>query len=160
MLVNDIENGRANLSSHYITALHERLAIAAGISDPGTFNQDGLPLLANGGPTSWSRFVEECSGEQGGDVGLIEPAWVLAQLRWGGHVHSMAMSLGWLAMNIVSLQTHGAAIYPPTSDREELIRFLADAGPNDYDAESLRALLWKYLLDQRLPGGSKPSVTS
>jgi hypothetical protein len=148
-VVADGENGRSNLSSDYLAALHKSLATAAGAAAAGEFADSGLPLLDGGCRTSWAGYVAECSAD-----GEIEPAWVLAQLRWGDHVRSMQLSLGWLAMNIVLLSTLECAIYPPPPDHERLMEYLAYAGPDDHDAEGLRALIWKYVQSQRPSPGT------
>jgi hypothetical protein len=61
-LLADCEHGRGNLSSGYLADLHGRLATVAGAEAPGEFAEDGLPLLDDGRPTSWTRFAPRAGG--------------------------------------------------------------------------------------------------
>jgi hypothetical protein len=153
-VVDDFERGYADLSSAYVAEIHQTLTAAAGLTDGPGFAEQGLPIMQDGSRTSWTRYVEECR--------LNEPdgteEYALAQLRWGAHVQTFALTLGWLAMNIVRLRSDQDAVYPPPSDHDRLLAFLKDAGPNDYDAETgLRGLAAKYA-NAQLRGGGDSSI--
>ena len=151
-IVDDYENGRSNLSSAYLANVHARLAAAAAFEDAGGFAEYGLPILPDGSPESWSRFSQSCRFDE--DDGL-EEEYALAQLRWGEHVRTFAVSLGWFAMNIVRLKRGEHAVYPPPADHERLLQFLQDAGPDTYDAEAgLRGLAREYARQQARDGGA------
>jgi hypothetical protein len=135
--IGDVESGRDAVTVDYLASLHDVLAITARADGPGEFSDDGQP-------TSWGVFLQEATVE-----GPPEEACLLAQLYWGRHVRSLALSMGWLCMNQVRLRQDQWAIYPPASDHERLLRFLGDAGPGCYDAEPLRALLWEYARKQQ-----------
>ena len=142
-VVDDFENGRADLSSAYLAGVHGRLDAAAGVDDEDGFVEEGLPILEDGSRESWSRFVAECRYDDPHDN--LEEEYALAQLRWGEHVRTFALSLGWFAMNLVRLRKGEPAVYPPPADHERLLRFLGYAGPDLYDAEAgLRGLASEY----------------
>jgi hypothetical protein len=145
-IVDDVEHGRADLSSAYLTAIHARLTTAAGLDDSAGFAEHGLPILPDGSRESWSRFVQECRYD---DEEGLEEEYALAQLRWGEHVRVFAISLGWFAMNIVRMRRGEDAVYPPPGDQERFLRFLKYAGPDSYDAEGgLRGLAQEYARQQ------------
>ena len=148
-VVDDFENGRANLSSTYLAEVHARLATAAGLGDSAGFEEHGLPNLRDGSRESWSRFVRECYFET---EDALEEEYALAQLRWGEHVRVFALTLGWFAMNIVRMRRGDIAVYPPPADHERLLTFLEYAGPDTYDCEGgLRGLAEDYAR-QQAPG--------
>jgi hypothetical protein len=151
-VVDDVANGRAILSSAYLATVHARLTTAAGSEDSTSFAEHGLPILPDGGRKSWSRFAQECRYED--DNEGLEEEYALAQLRWGEHVRTFALSLGWFAMNVVRLRRGEHAVYPPPADHERLLKFLEYAGPDTYDAEAgLRGLAREYAR-QQAPGVS------
>jgi hypothetical protein len=145
-VIDDVEHGRANLSSAYLADVHARLTRAAGLDDSGGFAEHGLPILPDGSRESWSRFVQECRYD---DEDGLEEEYALAQLRWGEHIRVFAITLGWFAMNIVRMRRGEPAVYPPSTDHERLLRFLMYAGPDTYDAEGgLRGLAQEYAKQQ------------
>lgn len=155
-VVDDIEQGRADVSSRYLAEVHGRLISVAGLLDDSGFAEYGLPLLPGGSQTSWNQFVKDCR--------LNEPdgteEYALAQLRWGGHVQTFPLTLGWFALNIVRLRGDQAAVYPPRSDHDRFLGSLKDAGPDSYDAETgLRGLAAVYAEMQRSEGGADGSPT-
>ena len=104
-VVDEFEHGRADLSGAYLAEVHARLGTAAGLADSGGFADQGmLPILPDGTPESWSRFAHECRYDADDDAEASEEEYALAQLRWGEHVRTFALSLGWFAMNIVRLR--------------------------------------------------------
>ena len=135
-VVDEVETGRFELTASYLLTLHQRLAVPSGAEAPGIFHNQGRS-------EAWDTFIDEITVEY-----PAEGAWVLAQLYWGGHVHSMALSLGWLCVNALRLQQGMWAIYPPPETHPLLIEMLHDAGPDCWDAESLRALLPTYAASQ------------
>lgn len=143
-VVNDVQGDRANVSSQYLASIHKHLATAAGILNAGEFTEAGLPVLPDGTRERWTRFVQESRYHQPNHVEEIEEVYALAQLRWGEHVRTFALTLGWFAMNILRLVRRKCAIYPPLADRGRLEDSLMGAGPNWYDAESLRGLMDEY----------------
>lgn|GEM_PF-5316253 len=78
----------------------------------------------------------------------------MSQLTWGGHVKSLGLSLGWLCFNGLRLQGGTWALYPPIEDHDRLIDYLQSAGPDDFDAEALRALIGEYEDAQKPPWAS------
>jgi hypothetical protein len=141
-VVDDVERGSAALSSNYLADVHRRLVSAAGASESDGFAEHGLPILPDGSRESWTRFAEECGYLNAeGD----EEVYALAQLRWGQHVQTFALTLGWFAMNILLLLRGNYAIHPVSADREVFLRDLSFAGPADYDAENLRSLIGEYV---------------
>lgn len=150
MEVDDVEHGRADLSSPYLADVHARLATAAGLADSGGFSDDGqLPILPDGTRESWTRLAHECGYDEDTDVDGAEEEYALAQLRWGGHVRTFPLSLSRLAMNIVRLRRGQHAVYPPLADHERLLRFLEHAGPDTYDADAgLRGIAREYAEQQ------------
>jgi hypothetical protein len=153
-VVEDLENGRANLSGAYLAAVHERLSALAGLQDAGGFTDESVQMLPNGRPETWSRFMKECHYDDAS--GGLEEEYALAQLRWGGHVRTFAMSLGWIAMNIVRLRREQDAVYPPPVDHEQLLGYLDSAGPPDFDAEAgLRGIADDYAEMDSREGGER-----
>jgi len=151
MVVGDVECGRATMSSSYLASLHAKLATSAELTDPGGFAEHGLPILPDGTRESWSRFAQDCRYED--DSEGLEEEYALAQLRWGEHVRTFALTLGWFAMNIVRMRRGQHAVYPPATDHDRLQRLLKDAGPDTYDLEGgLRGLAREYA-GQQVPGG-------
>ena len=142
-LVHDAARGAASLSGEYLASLHRQLATFAGGEAPSLFLDHGQPKVLDGQQVTWSLFTEEACGDE-----PLEPAWVLAQLYGGGHVRSLSLSLGWLAMNIALLDSEGRAIVPPLDEHARLLQALDYAGPDLHDAESLRALVGVYTAEQ------------
>jgi hypothetical protein len=135
--VSDVAAGRADLSGDYLADLHRRLASVIDAAETEEF--------AGRGPAgSWEAFVAELTAD-----GPPEEAYVLAELCWGGHVRSLAFSLGWVCLNQCRLRAGAAALYPPPRDQGRLVRCLRPAGPPNYDAEPLRGLLWEWDRDQQ-----------
>lgn len=142
-LADDAVRGAALLSQEYLSSLHWQLATLAGGEAPGLFLNHGQPLVPDEQQVPWTLFIEEaCSDEP------MEPAWVLTQLYWGGHVRSLSLSLGWFAMNIVLAASRSQAIVPPILDHARLLQSLDYAGPDLHDAETLRALIGTYAATQ------------
>ena len=151
-VVDDFANGRADLSSDYLADVHLRLATKARLANPGGFTDRGLPELSDGGRESWSRFAKECHYDE---TDAWEEEYALAQLRWGEHVKTFALTLGWFALNIVRLRRGEPAIYPPPEDHDNFLQYLRDAGPDDYDAETgLRGLAREYAKQQSANDGA------
>jgi hypothetical protein len=150
-VVDDYENGEADLSSAYLATAYDRLAAAAGLENPGTFAEHGLQILSAGSRESWTRFAKSFHYDDAENS--MEEEYALAQLRWGEHVSAFALTLGWFAMNVVRLRRGQEAIYPPIADHERMLRFLQYAGPDDYDAEAgLRGLALEYAKRNRTDG--------
>lgn len=143
MVIIDVKSCQFDLTIPYISRLHKHLADLAGADAPGQFVDAGSK------GTEWnttvSSLLDICEGF---DYSYFADAVVLSQLCWGGHVQSMAFSLGWLCMNGLHLRESIWAIYPPLDDHERLLEYLSYAGPDCWDAESLRALLGEYTDEQ------------
>jgi hypothetical protein len=139
-VIDDAEGGNAMLHGRYLAGVHGRMAVAVG-ANVGAWEESGRPPMADGRPTSWGEYVDAC-GDGAGE--RVEEGWILAQLRWGGHVRNLALPLGWIAMNIARFLNGQWAIYPPPGDHDWLIDVLKGAGPDAYDAEGLRACIWNY----------------
>jgi hypothetical protein len=132
-LVDDAKSGQFDLMIPYLGRVHERLGHTAGTEAPGQFADEGRAGMV------WSVTVSALKAAcEGFDYSYLTDAVLLAQLRWGGDVRSMAFSLGWLCINGVW------AISPPPADHDRLIKILGSAGPDSWDPESLRALLGEY----------------
>jgi len=146
-VVDDVKADRFDLSVPYLSRVHGLLAEAAGTESPGQFWDKGETA-----PTEWSVTVGELTIDSSGfDSSYLSDAIVLAELRWGGHVRSLGLSLGWLCFNGSHLRGGMWAIYPPPGDHYQLLNFLGYAGPDCWDPESLRALLGGYT-DSQKPG--------
>jgi hypothetical protein len=125
------------LSIHFISTLHKTLATKIGAPDPGKFVDDG------GVDGSWSYFTEELNiKETIAEFGACENCYIIAQLFWGGHLPNLQLSVGWLCINTLALRYgYSPPSYPPKNIHEELLECLECAGPDCWDAESLRALI-------------------
>lgn len=135
-LIDDARVGRVSLDSIYLGALHRTLVGDAVQAAAARFDE-GSP------PFDWSSFVVGLTDANGASIRGAE-AWVIAQLSWGDHVAPMSFSLGWLVVNGLRLQEGLAPICPQEGDFTRLAAALAAAGPPDWDAETLRALLGEY----------------
>jgi hypothetical protein len=157
-VVDEVKCARAGLTSDYLASDHHQLVSAAGVSEFGGFEEHGLPILADGGRESWTRFVEECGYADADNAEGSDEIYALAQIRWGQHVRSFALTLGWISMNVLLLRRGKRVIYPVLTDRETLLRCLSNAGPEDYDAESLRCLIRTYMDEQSPASGRSGSA--
>jgi hypothetical protein len=125
------------LSVPIISVLHKTLATKIGAPDPGKFIDEG------GIEGSWSSFTEELDVKETiKEFGACENCYIIAKLFWGGHLPNLQLSVGWLCINALGLK-YGYSLpsYPPKHIHEELLKCLKYAGPDCWDAESLRALI-------------------
>jgi hypothetical protein len=146
LVIEQAQKGDVNLTEEYLSSLHKMLADPIGASSPGVFSNNG----DNG---EWTLFVDECGLDEdlNNDISSCD-AWILAQLFWGNHVKSMAMSLAWLCINGLRLQEGLFAIYPSADKNERLLIALEGAGPDCWDAEDLRGFSGYYERDQKPEG--------
>ena len=123
------------LSIRFISDLHEILATQIGAPNPGKFVDDGAE------PGLWSE-LEVALKEIIEEFGACENCYVIAQLFWGRHLPNLQLSVGWLCINALALRYgYSPPFYPPQNIHEELLDCLECAGPDCWDAESLRALI-------------------
>lgn len=121
------------LDGDFIATLHRTLASGVGASHPGNFVNEGQP-------TTWSIFVEEFDEYDENNILCGGDCWVLSHMYWGNHVPNLQFTVGWLCMNGVRIKHGYKPVFPPTEIHTQLRECLASAGPDCWDAESLRAL--------------------
>ena len=126
-----------SLSIDFISSIHNTLASQIGAPNPGEFIDDG------GVDGSWSYFLEEYNiKEIIKEFGSCENCYIIAQLFWGGHLPNLQLSVGWLCINALALRYgYDSPFYPSKDIHERLLEYLEGAGPDCWDAESLRALI-------------------
>jgi hypothetical protein len=139
-VIEDAKLTKVSLDIEYISSLHNQLAAPVAGDAPGVF-QEGRP------PLDWTTFANEVFAGNGGAIPGAE-AWLLAQLVWGNHFQSMQFSLAWLCINGLRLQNAVYALYPPSQDHSRFMDALQAAGPDTWDAETLRALFGCYEREQ------------
>ncbi len=144
-VIDDARGGGITLHAGYLSRLHRDLALPLRARSPGQFC-DGQA------PQDWGSF-ELALADLTVDGFEGCEAWILAQLCWGGHVQSMRFSTAWICLNGLRLQNGLFALYPDPAHRAHLQASLAAAGPDSWDAESLRALFGTYAAEQvpRMP---------
>lgn len=131
-VINDARSGQVAPSAAYVSALYARLSTAMKIADPGEFtDRTDIP---------WAEFYAAGCG----DESRCEEAWVIAELYWGGYVKYFPLTLGWLLMNTIRLQHNLPAITPAMESTEHFTEYLRWAGPDAFDAESLRGLFCEF----------------
>ena len=139
-VIEDAKLAKVSLDTEYLSSLHHQLAAPVAGDAPGVF-QPGRP------PLDWETFANEVFVGNGGAIEGAE-AWVLAQLFWGNHFQSMQFSLAWLCINGLRLQNALYALYPSPENHGRLMEALQAAGPDTWDAETLRALFGYYEREQ------------
>ena len=137
-IIADAKNGDVSPHVEYVAALYERLAAEMGIKEPGIF--------ADRKDISWLQYYTEGCG----DEARCEDAWVVGELYWGGYVKYLQFTLGWLLMNAIRIQQNLPAITPTPESTDRFTDDLRGAGPNVFDAESLRGLFYEY--DEEVAG--------
>jgi hypothetical protein len=132
------------LDPQLIASLHERLARSIGAPGIGVF-RDGDP------PQDWTNFKQSLTdaavGNRNSSMADCD-AWIFAQFYWGQHVQSLAPSVAWLLINGIRLQEGRHPLVPDPRHSATLQQCLQWAGPDLYDAESLRALFGRYATEQ------------
>lgn len=131
-LVMDARDGKVRPKAQYVAAIYEELARAAGTPDSDKFS-DRVDI-------PWDVFYEDGCG----DEARCEDAWVVAELFWGGYVQHLQLTLGWLIMNAIRIQQNLPVLIPAEETLGRFAEFLRAAGPDTFDAESLRALFGDY----------------
>lgn len=141
--------GKVSLDPSFIASLHEPIARAIGALGAGIFREGEHP-------SDWATFKRalDDSALEYGLAGNTE-AWVLAQLYWGGHLDSLMFSVAWLLSGGIRLQEGMQMLVPDAMHDSELKKNLDWAGPDCYDAESLRGLIGRYEAEQ-MPDLSPP----
>ena len=131
-IITDAQLGNVSPRVDYVAALYDRLAAEMQLADPGVFtDRTDFP---------WDEFYAAGCG----DEPRCEDAWVIAELFWGGYVGYLHLTLGWLLMNGIRIQQNHAAIMPTPDSTELFTDHLRWSGPDQFDAESLRGLFYKY----------------
>jgi hypothetical protein len=120
-----------------VSWLNARLRAHAGLPDHEAFD-DGEP------PSTWSSINDLVHDDDSWEA-VHDWGWaVLAQLTWGGHVPGLPLSTGWLLVSGLRVQA-GAEPHAPDPDLDDaFLTALGDAGPDLWDAETLRALLSRH----------------
>lgn len=130
--LNYITGKRVRPDRSFVSAMYAQLVTAADINDGRGFKDN--PELP------WYQFyVEGC-----GDEDRCEDAWVIAELYWGQYVEYLHLSLGWLVMNAVRVNRQLHALLPSPETTDRFVEDLLASGPDLYDAENFRALLYCY----------------
>jgi hypothetical protein len=122
----------------YVAGLYDRVCNESRITNPGRFtDRTDVP---------WHDFYAAgCGGEA-----RCEEAWVIAELYWGGYINYLHLTLGWLLMNGLRIKQGLPAFTPAPETTDRFADYLRWSGPDAFDAESLRALLYEY---ERRAGG-------
>jgi hypothetical protein len=131
-LITDAQSCNVSPQVDYVASLYDQLTTEASIADPGKFNDHtDIPWL--------EFYTDGC-----GDEPSCEDAWVIAELFWGGYVTHLHLTLGWLLINAIRIQRHLPTITPSVESIDQFTNCLRGAGPDTFDAESLRALFGEY----------------
>jgi hypothetical protein len=131
-LVEDARSSRVSPAVDYVAGIYARLATEAGIPEPGQVaDRTDIPWL--------EYYTAGC-----GDEPRCEDAWVIAEIFWGGYVHYLQITLGWLLMDAIRVQQNLPAITPAPETTDRFTDCLRWSGPDMFDAESLRALFYDY----------------
>lgn len=134
MVMGRAQGNGVDLSSGFLSDLHRAIAAPLGVRTAGEFSNGTFP-------GSWTYFADALTDLLSEDVPLSEhAAWIVSQIRWGGHIRGLELSTGWLLVNGLRLQDGQFAIYPSQELDGKFIEYLRDAGPDTYDAENLRTL--------------------
>lgn len=137
-VVASAREGKVSLEPSFVASLHALVAHSIDAPGAGVFRDGQFPMDW----TEFRRAVDDAALEYG--MADNAESWLLAQLYWGQHLESLALSVAWLLSNGFRLQEGACMVVPSASHDHKLKEHLKRAGPGIFDAEGLRGFFGWY----------------